>query len=488
MLRCSASPLVLSLAFCALAAPSQATIRTVTNTDDSGAGSLRSAIAAATSGDTIQFAIPGGGFHTISPQTPLPSVAGGVTIDGITQPGASCVAWPPVPKVEIEGGSTSNGTAGLTIAGASAVIRGLVINSFPGDGIHLLAGANGAAIECNFIGTDAGGTLDYGNGGVGVALVGVSNTLILGNLISANAVAGVSIDATSQTNGLSSNYIGTDVSGAVALGNFDGVLVDGASNTIGGGGVGNVISGNTESGVVIDGAAATANLLYANEIGSNAAGNASLPNGGPGVFVSNGASQNTIGGIAAGAGNVLRANGAAGVYLSGATSIGNAVRGNSILLNGSIGIEIGDHFFENPNDPGDPDSGANRLQNTPELVDVTFVGNQVTATYSVSTDPVNATYPLLIDFYRADADSEEGETYLGSTVYATTDFATGVVSQLFTSLAPLADGNDVVATATDSAGNTSEFTAIAITVVPEPGALACGLTAFALLATRRRRR
>jgi hypothetical protein len=206
------------------------------------------------------------------------------------------------------------------------------------------------------------------------------------------------------------------------------------------------------------------------------------------VFVLDGASGNTIGSIASGAGNILRANGSAGVWLSGPATLGNAVRGNSILLNDELGIALGDDLVENPNDPGDPDVGANRFQNTPELVDVTFVGNQVTGTYSVSTNPINATYPLLVDFFIAAAGSEQGETYLGTTVYSTADYATGEVAQIFTAVAPLANGEDVVATATDSAGNTSEFTAIAITATPEPGAFASGLSALALLAVRRRRR
>jgi hypothetical protein len=487
MSRRVASRLAVALVFCASAAPARATLRSVNNTDDSGAGSLRAAIVAAIAGDTIQFAIPGTGVQTILPQTPLPALAAGVTLDASGQNGANCAAWPPTLTVEIEGDLTPGGTNGITIGGNGVVVRGLVIDTFPGDGIHFAAGANAATINCNFIGSDATGTQDYGNAGIGIALANSNNSVIHGNLIAANAVAGVSIDAASHSVALLDNSIGTDITGTVALGNFAGVLVNGSGNTIGGVALGNVISGNTDAGLVIDGAAATGNGVLGNEIGSNAAGNVSLPNGGPGIYVLNGANQNAIGGIASGEGNVLRANGAAGVLMSGASSLGNAVRGNSILLNGSGGIQLGDSYLM-PNDPGDPDSGANRLQNTPELVDVRFAGNQVTAAFSVSTDPQNATYPLVVDFYRADVDSEEGQTYLGSTVYSAIDFNAGEVSKVFTTAAPLADGNDVVATATDAAGNTSEFTAIAITVVPEPGAFACGLTAFASIAIRRRRR
>src|SRR6266436_9118043 len=65
---------------------------TVTNTNDSGAGSLRQAILDANNNpglDTIAFNIPGPGVRTISPTSALPTVTDPVIIDGYTQPGAS---------------------------------------------------------------------------------------------------------------------------------------------------------------------------------------------------------------------------------------------------------------------------------------------------------------------------------------------------------------------------------------------------------------
>src|SRR4051812_42897417 len=64
---------------------------TVTNTNKSGAGSLRQAILdsnQAAGADMIAFAIPGPGVHTIAPTSTMPDVTGPVTIDGYTQPGA----------------------------------------------------------------------------------------------------------------------------------------------------------------------------------------------------------------------------------------------------------------------------------------------------------------------------------------------------------------------------------------------------------------
>src|SRR5262245_53416398 len=65
---------------------------TVSNTNDSGSGSLRQAILDANNNagaDTIRFAIPGAGVHTITPTSELPTITGPVTIDGYTQQGSS---------------------------------------------------------------------------------------------------------------------------------------------------------------------------------------------------------------------------------------------------------------------------------------------------------------------------------------------------------------------------------------------------------------
>src|SRR5262245_41983296 len=71
----------------------QAATLVVTNTNDSGAGSLRQAILSANSStnvpDAINFNIAGAGPFTISPVTPLPAVTDPVVIDGYSQSGAS---------------------------------------------------------------------------------------------------------------------------------------------------------------------------------------------------------------------------------------------------------------------------------------------------------------------------------------------------------------------------------------------------------------
>ncbi len=123
---------------------------TVTNTADSGAGSLRKAIddANALAGpDTIEFDIPGAGVHTIEVPTPLAWITSPVIIDGTTQPG-----YAGAPLIELHGTNIN----GFYVLAGSSTFRGLVLNGF-GQAI-LLSSAGGNVIEACYIGPDATGT------------------------------------------------------------------------------------------------------------------------------------------------------------------------------------------------------------------------------------------------------------------------------------------------------------------------------------------
>ncbi len=210
---------------------------TVTTTADSGPGSLRQAIFDANSNpgvDTINFRI-GDGAQTITPTSALPAIIDPVAIDGTTQPG---FAGTPIIELNGTGAGISNG---LHIIAGSSLVRGLVINRFNGNGIFS-EGAGSNSIKGNFIGTDVTGTIDLGNGLTGVRLFSGNNTiggaaLEDRNIISGNNDSGIYICCGNASAGniVQGNLIGTDITGKLAVGNTpDGVVSQGPGSIIGG--------------------------------------------------------------------------------------------------------------------------------------------------------------------------------------------------------------------------------------------------------------
>jgi titin len=354
---------------------------TVTSPADSGPGTLRQAIldTDTSSGPyTINFDLQG--LTTIKPTSPLPGLGNNTIIDGTTQPG-----YAGTPLVVLDGSSAGtyldgSGIPGLEIIRGGGTIRGLAIDHWSGPGI-LLEQASNEVITGNYIGTDATGTLAAGNnagvevfnrftgndtiGGTAVGagnliaynntegiLVGAANTTIAGNVIVGNRVDGVLVR--SSLNTVQGNFIGTDATGSAAFGNTNGVVIESSNNMIGGPslGAGNVISGNTNYGVAVLTYSApslpTGNLIEGNDIGTNASGTAALPNL-IGVF-SNGGFNNTIGGVATGAGNLISGNTDYGIAFLGSPgySTANLIQGNRIgtdqsgdtSLPNSIGVLI----------------------------------------------------------------------------------------------------------------------------------------------------
>ncbi len=423
----------------------------VTNTNDSGPGSLRQAILDANVNfipDTIRFAIEGPG-RTISPTSQLPTITNTVAIDGTTQPG-----FAGTPIIELSGAGAPAGSNGLVISAADTLIQGLIINRWSGSGI-VLQGPNADSVVGNWIGTASNGTSPAGNGN-GILILS-SQHLIGGstaaerNVISGNTV-GVNIGSTSaRGNGVIGNYIGTDRTGTLDVGNTNaGVRVIGEINFIGGTtpGTGNVISGNDQAGVALEGFA-TSNSVEGNAIGTNAARTAAIPNGiGVALGLVDNASSNTIGGPLAGQGNLIAFNTGAGVVVAG-SSTNNVISQNSIRDNGALGIDLGADGLT-PNDAGDADEGGNDRVNFPVL---TGVGGGVQGTFNSIPDTT-----FRIEFFgnvACDASGNgEGATFLGATTVGT-DGAGNATIPLFSAAA----GQVVTATATDPSGNTSEFSA-----------------------------
>ncbi len=330
----------------------------VTNTNDSGPGSLRQAIldANASAGvDTIVFSIPDAGVKTITPASPLPTITDTVVTDGYTQPGASPAtpSQAAVLAIQLHGTQAGPSANGLTIAAGGCVVRGLVVNRFTASGITLHTNG-GNVIEGNHIGTNVQGGGNEPNDYHGVHIANVPNNTIGGttcasrNVISANDWYGVYIVGSGATaNAVQGNYIGTKSDGGSRLGNFHtGVYVSNApGNTIGGAApeARNVISGNYDHGIYIGGGGASANQVQGNYIGVTRTGAGQQGNSIHGVYIDD-APNSVIGGITYAAGNVISNNGGDGVRLQGSGATGTLVQGNRIGTSADGTASLGNSF------------------------------------------------------------------------------------------------------------------------------------------------
>lgn len=485
-----------SLLVLAVLGHANANTYTVINTNDSGAGSLRQAILDANShsnslnpmsaSDMISFAIPGGGVKTIAPRTALPAITESAIVDGYTQPGASANTLVngsnAVLFIELSGAAVApSGVTGLTLSSGSSTVRGLVINRFPGFGIAITVGSNNNIIQGNFIGTNAAGTDGLGNLNNGIDITASPGNLIggtapgAGNLISANDGNGIYIHSGSDSTTVQGNRIGTNAAGnAIILGagqtqisnSGDGIILESFANLVGGTTVGarNIVAAS--SGDAIDLQSASNNQVKGNSIGTDATGIINLGNrGGAGVRVSDG-SGNTIGGVTSAEANLI-ANNLLGVQVdafSGPAS-GNTIEGNSIFNSSpGLGIDLIGNGVT-PNDTGDGDSGPNTLQNYPLITAASSSNGQLHINATLNSLP-NQSYR--IDFYGNFVASPsafgEGRYFLGKADIVTDAAGNIAFSSMLTSFAPV---NFVTATATDGAGNTSEFSrAVAVTGAP----------------------
>jgi hypothetical protein len=324
----------------------------VTDPADTGPGTLRQAILganAAAGADVIAFNLPGEGpVRTIRPLSALPEITDLTTLDGRTQPGAA---------VELDGSLAGPDANGLTVAAVKgSLIRGLVINRFSGHGVSVVSGG-GVRIQGNYIGTDATGNVDLGNGGAGVrvaagdVVLGDSKLLDTGNVISGNGLAGVWIPPGAAPNSgavqIYGNRIGTNAAGDRAIPNDgDGVLAEWGGSVLIGAGIlaaaRNVISGNRGNGVQFAGSGPTSAYTSANVsgnyIGTDASGAAALGNGEDGVRV--GAGSPTV------RWNVVSANGVDGVRVASqgakvqANFIGTDASGTAALGNARDGVAV----------------------------------------------------------------------------------------------------------------------------------------------------
>jgi hypothetical protein len=306
----------------------QATTYTVTNTLDSGAGSLRQAIENANAhagADFIGFNIPptdpgyeafDEGVFTITITSTLLISDDHTTIDGYisgnNNPGGL--------EIEVYGATQSFPI--FTITSNDNVIEYLII-TWGSVGIKLADDANDNLVMGNYIGLDGDGTGLEPNV-IGIQVIGGSDSNnIAGNYISGNHNNGVEI-INSNDNILGINSIGTNGQDN-DLGNGSyGVNISGTStgNDIGAETYRNVIAYNTYDGVSVNGA--TGNSIAYNLIGVNFDGEGDLGNGGDGIQVIGGADNTNI------AHNIISNNGNNGVYIEGSGTDGTLITSNII--------------------------------------------------------------------------------------------------------------------------------------------------------------
>jgi hypothetical protein len=388
-------------------------------------------------------------------------------------------------------GQPINGTDGLVVCagpntiGGTAPGAGNVISANAGDGISLVSDGN--VVQGNRVGTNAAGTAALPNSidgigsqtfpfkGVGFCQQapgsgGNNNTIGgtvagAGNLISGNAGSGVDLVA-GIGNSIAGNRIGTTAAGTGALGNsgmgvFLGSVCDegacraSSNNAIGGTGTGagNVIGANGGDGIHIDGTGGgISNTVRGNAIGTDLTGQVAVGNRGNGVFVGNGAVNDSVGGTGAGAGNTIAHNGGAGVLIGASgsdTGTHTSVNQNAIFSNGGLGIDLA------PRGTVNCTAGTGPNDYTP----CPLIQQATTAQVSGTACPGCSVEVYIASAGPGDQGHGEGQSFLGR---ATAD-ANGAWS-LSLSSGQVGTGQQLTATATTpvafaTAAETSEFAA-----------------------------
>ena len=240
---------------------------------------------------------------------------------------------------------------GLRVTGGDSTIRGLAINRFNADGIRLDSSNN--RIVGNHIGTDVTGTTALGNGQYGIFVLGTATNVIGGttaaerNVISgANDTGIYLLNATGERDPGKLHW--RQCRGHCRPGQYEQRHRDlwcAPANLIGGNvpGARNVIAGNAGSGINLNTAGATGNVIQGNYIGVNAAGTSAISNRADGITL-NDAPANLIGGTNSGAGNLISGNGQSGIFLNGAGSRSNLIAGNLIGPDATGANALGNKF------------------------------------------------------------------------------------------------------------------------------------------------
>ena len=323
----------LGFAAALLASSMFAATYTVTNTADTGAGSLRQAILDANGNagpDTIAFNIVGSGVHTIAPASALPGLTSPVTIDGYTQPGSSPNTLPigqgldTVLRIQITGGP-GVGTC-FSVQANDTAIRGLAVNGCT-TSVDFVSGSN-VRVEGSFLGTDPAGNQRLVDSGQEVTVGGVTGGVVGGSTPASRNIltaCGVAVSAPLSNTGVTiqGNLINLAAAGNALLtpacpsSTFPIVLAGSGGHVLG-----NAIAGGS-SGIFLNGSGHT---VRGNFLGTDATGTVALGLSQSAMDVAG--TNHVIGGSAPGQGNVIaRADFYQGLLLGGS---GHVVYGNFI--------------------------------------------------------------------------------------------------------------------------------------------------------------
>jgi hypothetical protein len=316
--------------------------------------------------------------------------------------------------IQLDGAGAGTGADGLDVSGANDTVQGLSITHFD-TGIAL--SGDGDTVAGTFVGLTPAGLAAGNSGTGIEIVAGSGDTIggaasAARNVVGNNGGDGILVGGSDAT--VAGNLVGTKLSGQAAAPNQgDGVHVLGPSNTIGGAGAqtSNAISANGADGIAVD-AGADGNTVSGNLVGTDVTGASALGNGGNGISISS--DGDTVGGTSAGAGNTIAHNGQAGVLVEssgqGAVSANNVVlTRNSILSNTGLGISL------QGQQSSDCDTGL-AFGASGYYVSCPVIGS-LSATQASGTACAGCTVEVFLADNPADASGYgEGIQYLGSVV------------------------------------------------------------------------
>lgn len=464
-LRIASSVLSLGLLSLVGSMPAQVQAATykVTSTNDSGAGTLRQAILnanAAVGTDTIVFSPSTSGVMKISPTSPLPNITEAVIIDGTKMTG-----YAGKPLVELIGLDAGN-AHGLSITSAGSTVKGLSIYSFRASGI---ASSGGNKIYACYIGLKSNGNVGWlGNGADGIIagsgdVIGSSEQW-MGNLIGGNQLSGIAIRGNgvriqyNQIGGLNSNGTPRGNKGAGIDNDYESSGNGIVYNTISQNNIGIFMAGKGASGISDNDIFSNLNdgvMIWDSAPGCTVKYNRIFDNGGNGIQITGNDTYAYYNAIAGNGGNGIQVGSISG----GVPAVRVRLELNTIEDNVGLGIDLNNDGYGggtgvNLNDDGDGDGGANGTQNFPELVSATPMGSTTRIVWSLKSK-ASSTFRIFVYSTDSAHASGYGEASCDVGYSDVTTSSSGYVK--FSTDVPPTCGPIWTATATDSSGNTSEF-------------------------------